>query len=155
MANKLVLRTLRVEAERPPYDLWFMDIARVVSCRSTCGRRQVGAVIVDDTNHILSTGYNGVPSGVTHCTRVPCAGANFPSGEGLDRCQALHAEQNAIARLHDVRFAHTLYCTTAPCVACTKLIAATPIKRIVAAQDYAQSGREYWTGVVKKEWTQL
>ena len=148
-------RLLRTESDRPDYDRWFMDIARVVSCRSTCARRQVGAVIVDQTNHILSTGYNGVPAGVSHCTQIPCAGANHESGQGLDVCQALHAEQNAIARLQDVRHAHTLYCTTAPCIMCTKLIAATPIKRIVTGQGYAQSGQDYWTVVVKREWTNL
>lgn len=151
----MVQRVLATEADRPPYDLWFMDMARVVSCRSTCARRQVGAVIVDETNHILSTGYNGVPSGVAHCTLVNCPGVSYVSGEGLDECQALHAEQNAIARLQDVRHAHTLYCTTAPCMGCTKLIAATPIRRIVSAVEYPKSGRDFWTLVVKRQWVQL
>lgn len=145
---------MRTEAERPSYDLWFMDVARVVSERSTCARRAVGAVVVDETNHILSTGYNGVPSGMTHCTQSPCAGATYGEGRGLDVCQALHAEQNAIARLQDVRHAHTLYCTTAPCVMCTKLILATPIKRVVAAAEYAASGRDLWLGA-GRVWTQL
>lgn len=150
----MTARNLRTEAERPPYDLWFMDVARVVSMRSTCARRSVGAVIVDETNHILSTGYNGVPSGMQHCTEVPCDGASFGEGKGLDVCQALHAEQNAIARLQDVRHAHTLYCTTAPCMMCTKLVLATPIGRIVAAVEYAASGRDLWLKA-GREWVQL
>lgn len=143
---------MRTELFRPDYDSWFMEIALVVSLRSTCARRAVGAVIVDIENRILSTGYNGVPSGVRHCTEVPCEGASLPSGSGLDVCQALHAEQNAIARLERVRQAHTLYCTTSPCMMCTKLIAATPIRRIVAMQAYPASGERFWVDVIGREW---
>lgn len=146
---------MRTEQDRPPYDVWFMDIALVVAARSTCARRAVGAVIVDEGNRILSTGYNGVPSGVSHCTSVPCKGAHLPSGTGLDECQALHAEQNAIARLEQVRLAHTLYCTTSPCMMCTKLIAATPIRRIVALKPYPISGQMFWVSTVGREWTNL
>jgi dCMP deaminase len=148
-------RPHRLGAIRPPHDVWFMKIAEVVSTRSTCARRAVGAIIVDADNRILSTGYNGVPSGVRHCTEAPCAGAFAPSGQGLDLCQALHAEQNAIARLTDVRSAHTLYCTTSPCMMCTKLISATPIQRIVAAAAYPVSGEKFWTEVLGRKWTNL
>lgn len=140
---------------RPTHDEWFMQIASVVSTRSTCARRAVGAVIVDRDNRILSTGYNGVPHGVLHCISIPCKGAHAPSGQGLDVCQALHAEQNAIARLADVRAAHTMYCTTAPCIGCTKLISATPIERIVAGESYPLSGQQFWTEVVGKVWEQI
>ena len=149
------LTSARVVRVRPSYDEWFIGLAQVIATRSTCARRAVGAVIVDRENRILSTGYNGVPQGVRHCTDHPCAGAGAPSGQGLDVCQALHAEQNAIARLMDVRAAHTLYCTTAPCIMCAKLISATPIQRIVAAVPYALSGRDFWTNVVGREWTQM
>lgn len=148
-------RILRTEENRPDYDTWFMAIARVVALRSTCARRAVGAVVIDDTHRILSTGYNGTPSGMMHCTTTPCGGTRFGEGLGLDECQALHAEQNAIARLQNVRFADTLYCSTAPCVMCTKLIAATPIRRIVAGADYAKSGRDFWLSLGGKEWSQM
>jgi dCMP deaminase len=131
-----------------------MEIAEVVAMRSTCARRAVGAVIVDAENRVLSTGYNGVPSGMRHCTLSPCEGAHMPSGTGLDVCQALHAEQNAIARLEQVRYAHTLYCTTSPCMMCTKLIAATPIQRIVAAKPYPTSGEDFWNALGRK-WDNL
>lgn len=147
--------TMRTEKHRLDYDRWFMEIAEIVAMRSTCARRAVGCVIVDGDNRILSTGYNGVPSGVRHCTESPCLGATLPSGQGLDVCQALHAEQNAIARLENVRFAHTLYCTTSPCMMCTKLISATPIQRVVAALPYPGSGEEFWTQLLGREWVNL
>lgn len=146
---------MRSELDRPDYHVWFMEIALVVATRSTCCRRAVGCVIADRENRILATGYNGVPSGVSHCTHTHCSGAHFASGEGLDSCQAIHAEVNAVARLADVRSAFTLYCTTAPCISCTKMISATPIQRIVANEPYAKSGMDFWTDVVKREWIQL
>lgn len=132
-----------------------MEIARVVSERSTCRRRRVGAVIVSFDNRILSTGYNGTPSKAPHCTDTPCPGIGFHSGEGLDNCQALHAEQNAIARLRDIDNAYMLVCTTSPCIMCTKLIAATPITVIVAGEPYSKSGEEFWTEVCKRKWKNL
>lgn len=144
---------MRTENDRPGYDAWFLEIAAVVAKRSSCARRAVGCVIVDAECRILSTGYNGVPSGVSHCTLIECPGARMDSGSGLDVCEALHAEQNALARLEQVRQAHTLYCTTSPCISCTKLIAATGIQRIVALEPYAKSGEQYWTGRVGREWT--
>ena len=153
--SKLAPRKLRTENERMDYHSWFMNIALIVAKRSTCARRAVGAVIVDSENRILSTGYNGVPSGVKHCTDSPCSGAHAKSGSGLDACQALHAEQNAIARLTDVRHAHTLYCTTSPCMMCTKLIAATPVQRIVALESYPVSGEEFWKNAIGREWVSL
>jgi dCMP deaminase len=59
-------------------------------------------------------------------------------------CTAAHAEQNAIARLKDVDAADTLYCTTAPCISCTKLVLCTGIKRIVVDKDYIYSGKDLW-----------
>lgn len=120
----------------------FMQIANVMSFRSTCARRSVGAVITDANNYILSTGYNGQPSGFEHCIDKPCVGASCKSGEGLDLCEALHAEQNAIARLKEPFNAKSIYCTTAPCVACTKLILATSIKNVYVVEDYPGSGNE-------------
>jgi len=139
----------------PGYDDWFMDIAKVVAARSTCSRRAVGCVIVSKSNHILATGYNGVPSGIEHCTSTPCAGSSFATGEGLDSCQALHAEQNAIARLIDAEKAHTLYCTTAPCISCTKLISATSIQRIVCDVPYKKSGQQFWVEVLGRDWSEM
>ena len=129
---------------RPSVMTTLMDVAKSFALRSTCGRRKVGAVIVDANNFILSAGYNGVPSGYPHCTEVPCPGFGSASGTNLDVCEALHAEQNAIARLREPFEAHTMYCTTAPCISCTKLISATTIRVIISAEPYALSGKNYW-----------
>lgn len=139
---------------RPTKDEWFMEIAQVTAKRATCPRRQVGAVIVDARGYILSTGYNGLPSGFPHCIEQSCGGAHFPSGQGLDKCQALHAEQNAIARLKEPFAADTMYVTTAPCMSCTKLALATSIKRIVFLSDYPTSGRDLWTAAYR-DWVQI
>ena len=80
-------------------DDYFLNIAKLVGKRSTCRRRQVGCVLVDSQNHIVSTGYNGVIKGATHCLDVPCQGAQAPSGTDLDECFAVHAEMNALLQL--------------------------------------------------------
>ena len=128
---------------RPTLDQTYMDIARAFAKRATCSRRQVGAVITGN-GYILSSGYNGSFPGSKHCIDEPCPGATLPSGTGLDLCKSAHAEQNAIARLKEVDTADTLYCTTAPCISCTKLVLCTSIKRIVADQDYVSSGKDLW-----------
>ena len=83
-----------------PQDM-YMKVAYCFSERSTCARRKVGAVLVDSNFQMLSGGYNGVPSGMTHCIDSPCEGAHAKSGTNLDMCSAIHAEQNAI--LHILR----------------------------------------------------
>lgn len=139
---------------RPTKDDWAMDLALVTAKRATCLRRQVGAVILDGSGFVLSTGYNGNPGGLPHCTDEPCEGATLATGTGLDMCQALHAEQNAIARLREPFEARSMYVTTAPCISCTKLALATGIRRIVFRSAYAASGRILWekTG---REWVHL
>ena len=139
---------------RPSKDKYFAEIAAVVAKRSTCPRRSVGAVIVDEHGYILSTGYNGLPKGFEHCVDNPCPGASCPSGTGLELCEALHAEQNAIARLREPLSAKILYCTTAPCISCTKLALATSIDRIVFSSDYPTSGKALWEKA-GKVWEQV
>lgn len=126
---------------RPSWDQYFIDITRLVASRSTCLRRQVGALLVKDRN-ILATGYNGTPSGVTHCADVGCLRERLkvPSGERHELCRGLHAEQNAIiqAARHGVNIdGSTLYCTTMPCIICTKMLINAGIRRIVFEDGYA------------------
>ena len=71
-------------------------MAELVAERSTCRRRKVGCVLVDSNNHVVATGYNGVPTHFPHCLDEPCEGATAPSGESLEKCLAVHAEQNAL-----------------------------------------------------------
>lgn len=120
-----------------------MDIARLVARRSTCLRRQVGAVLVKEKN-ILATGYNGTPSGITHCSEVGCLRQKLgvPSGERHELCRGLHAEQNAIiqAAKHGVNIAgSTLFCTNSPCSICSKMLINAGIARIVYLEGYPDS----------------
>jgi len=129
--------------ERPDWDSYFMAITILVSKRSTCIRRSVGAVIVKD-KRILSTGYNGAPSGIEHCSQVGCLRdqLNVPSGEKHELCRGIHAEQNAIiqAAFHGVSIkGATLYCTNQPCSICAKMIINSGIKNIFYQEGYADS----------------
>lgn len=125
---------------RPSWDDYFMEIAEVVATRSTCLRRQVGAIIVRD-KRILATGYNGAPAGLSHCGETGCLREklNIPSGERHELCRALHAEQNAIIQcaVHGVTVKEaTIYSTTQPCVLCSKMLINAGIKTIVFQGPY-------------------
>ena len=116
---------------RVSWDEYFMEIAEIVKTRSTCMRRQIGAVIVKD-NRIITTGYNGAPSG---CRQEH----NIPSGERHELCRALHAEQNAsiqAARIGNTTDGATIYVTNQPCVICAKMCINAGIKRIVYKDSY-------------------
>lgn len=126
-------------------DEYFCSIAVVVALRSTCVRRAVGCVLVDKKNRILATGYNGVARGRPHCTDVPCPGANMVSGAGLELCEAIHAEQNALLQCHDTDAIMTAYCTTAPCIHCVKLFSNTGCQEIVFLQEY-NTRSDLWSG---------
>lgn len=117
-----------------------MEITRLVSKRSTCLRRSVGAVIVKD-KRILSTGYNGAPSGIAHCRETGCLREQLkvPSGERHELCRGIHAEQNAIiqAAYHGVSIrGGDLFCTNQPCSICAKMIINAGLKRIVFDEGY-------------------
>ena len=128
------------QGKRPSWDSYFMQLAFVVAGRSTCLRRQVGAVMVKD-KQILSTGYNGSPSGLLHCDEVGCLRQSLgvPSGERHEICRAVHAEQNALvqAAKHGVAIAGAdLYTTLQPCVQCTKMMINAGIRRVVYTHSY-------------------
>jgi len=125
---------------RPSYDEYFMEMAYVVSKRSTCLRRKVGAILVKD-KHILSTGYNGAPKGLDHCMDVGCIRQQMSvkSGERHELCRGLHAEQNAIiqAAVFGVSITgSTLYCTNTPCVVCVKMLINAGVKEIIYSGEY-------------------
>jgi len=129
--------------ERPSWDDYFMGIARLVSERSTCLRRRVGAVLVKD-RCILSTGYNGPPTKLPHCNEVGCIREQLhvPSGEKHELCRGLHAEQNAIiqAAVHGVAIMGSeLYCTHHPCSICTKMIINAGIVKILYLDGYSDA----------------
>ena len=118
-------------------DDYFLQMASLVAERATCRRRKVGCVLVDSEKHIVATGYNGVPTQFPHCLDNPCEGANSASGEELDKCLAVHAEQNALLQLRS-NDTLTAYLTITPCITCAKIIANSRIKRIVSKVMYVQ-----------------
>jgi len=126
--------------ERPSWDEYFLEVARLVAKRSTCLRRSVGAVLVKD-KRILATGYNGAPRGLKHCIDIGCLRQKMkiPSGERHELCRALHAEQNALiqASLYGISVqGSSLYATNQPCVICAKMLINAGIKEIVISQGY-------------------
>jgi dCMP deaminase len=126
--------------QRPSWDEYFMQITELVASRSTCLRRQVGAVLVKDKN-ILATGYNGVPSGISHCSETGCLRERLkvPSGERHELCRGLHAEQNAIiqAAKHGINIAGaTLYCTDSPCIICSKMLINAGVDQVIFKRGY-------------------
>jgi dCMP deaminase len=130
----------KIGDERPSYEDYFMEMAHVVAKRSTCLRRKVGALLVKD-KHILSTGYNGAPKGLKHCSEVGCLREKLgvPAGERHEICRGLHAEQNAIiqAAVFGVSIkGSTLYCTNAPCSVCAKMLINAGVKEIMFEDDY-------------------
>jgi dCMP deaminase len=133
-------------SERPSWDEYFMNIAGLVAKRSTCIRRQVGAVLVRD-RRVLATGYNGAPSGLRHCLDLGCLRKqhNIPSGERHELCRGLHAEQNAIiqAALHGVSVKDAfLYCTNHPCIICAKMIINAGIRSVMIQDGYRDNMAE-------------
>lgn len=128
---------------RPSWDEYFMGITELVAQRSTCLRRQVGAILVRD-KRIITTGYNGAPARIKHCLDVGCLRAQLgiPSGERHELCRGLHAEQNAIiqAAIHGVSIrGSTLYCTNMPCSICTKMLINAGIVLIIYKEGYPDS----------------
>lgn len=143
---------------RPSKDQYFIEMAKLVATRGTCLRRKVGCILVNAMGHVIATGYNGVAAGLPHCNHVEaidihimglkdiyhkadtypnaCSGATLTSGTGLDSCEAIHGEQNALLQCKDVFEIHTAYVTAKPCVSCMKLFMNTSCRRIVYLEDY-------------------
>lgn len=125
---------------RPSWDEYFMQIVDLIKSRSTCLRRQVGALIVKD-KRILATGYNGAPMGCRHCEEVGCLREQLqiPSGQRHELCRAIHAEQNAIVQAAYAGTSvqgGTLYVTHQPCVLCAKIAINAGIVKIVYRGNY-------------------
>jgi dCMP deaminase len=132
---------VKISEKRPTLEQYFMEIATVVAKRSTCLRHKNGAVLVKN-NHILSTGYNGAPTGLPHCEEEGgCLRAinNIPSGERHELCRGAHAEANAIiqAAIHGISTEKSImYTTHHPCVMCTKLLINAKIGKVIYKTRY-------------------
>ena len=125
---------------RPDFDDYALKIVSVVAERATCHRHHMGAIAVRD-KHILTTGYNGAPSGLKDCLELGCLRdeMGIPSGERHEICRGVHAEQNVIiqAALHGISLeGSTIYCTHTPCVLCAKMLVNAKIKRFVSFCRY-------------------
>jgi len=125
---------------RPSWPEYFMSIAKLVATRSTCLRRNVGAVLVKDKK-ILATGYNGAPTGIRHCEETGCLREklNVKPGERHELCRGLHAEQNVIiqAAYYGVSTkGTTLYSTHKPCIICSKMLINAGVEKIFFLEGY-------------------
>jgi dCMP deaminase len=133
-----------VNEPRPSWDDYYLDIAVAVSARADCTRRKVGALVVFG-DRIVSTGYNGAPSGEPGClTAGACPrgrrskedvtpGSSYDTGAGA--CIALHAEQNAILRAGRECRGAILYLTDHPCDGCARLIKGAGFDRVVFREN--------------------
>lgn len=125
------------------WDKRFMELCKMVATWSSCYRdnRQIGAVITKN-KRILTTGYNGAPSGLKSCAEKGVClrdELGIPSGTKAELCYGVHAEQNAIiqaARMGINIEGATLYCTHKPCSICAKMIINAGIVRVVFENDY-------------------
>ncbi len=125
---------------RPSWNDYFLEVADLVATRSTCLRRQVGAVLVRD-KRIISTGYNGAPRKLKHCSEVGCLRTekDIPSGERYELCRGVHAEQNAIinAAYYGISTQDTvMYCTHQPCIICARIIINAGVEKVVHRGDF-------------------
>jgi dCMP deaminase len=129
--------------QRPSWDEYFIELADLVASRSTCLRRQVGAVLVRK-ERIIATGYNGAPRGLGHCLEMGCLRAEMgiPSGQRYELCRGVHAEQNAIinAAYYGVSTQDTvLYCTNQPCIICARILINAGIVRVVHRGNFSDT----------------
>lgn len=140
LKKKQIKNPNNLKRTRPTWDEYFVMITEQVASRSTCERRQVGAILVKN-KRILATGYNGSPSGLAHCSDIGCLREknNIASGERHELCRGLHAEQNVViqAAFHGISIeGSSLYCTHKPCVLCSKIIINAGIKELIFKEGY-------------------
>lgn len=138
---------------RDSWDNYYLKMASQVATRSTCVRRQVGAVITQG-NRVRSTGYNGGPSGYAHCSDGACprglSGApslvdDIRVSQNYGDCIAIHAEANALLECETLhRQGSVIYCTDFPCFTCAKLISNSGIAKVV----YGGATYEGWEKVL-------
>lgn len=126
---------------RPPWDEYFLNLVDDVKMRSTCTRRQFGAIVVNSKREIISTGYNGVVRGAEHCADIGCIKdrLEIQSGMGHGICPAVHAEQNALIQAGRQAEGATIYLNGFPCKICARLIVNSGIKKLVMRGDYSDA----------------
>ena len=128
--------------ERPNKDQYYMNIARVVSSRSTCLRHHVGCVIVNN-DKIVSTGYNGAVKGAEHCLDTGCLRdeLGIETATRIETCCAVHGEQNALIQAGKYSEGGTLYVKVIPCITCSKMIINAGRNRVGIPADNTYSDK--------------
>jgi dCMP deaminase len=128
----------KIRFKRPSWDEYFARIVEDVALRSTCFKRQIGALIVSKDHEIVSTGFNGNVRGAPHCDEIGCIKdeMGLKSGEGQEWCTAVHAEQNALIQAGKTSRGSTLYVNAFPCKICARLIVNAGIKKVVISGEY-------------------
>jgi dCMP deaminase len=136
--------------DRTTKEEWFLDVALDCAMRSTCLRRKYGAIIVDENDYIISTGYNGAPRGVTDCLDLKSCwreAMNIPSGQFYEKCMSVHAEMNALLQAGKAARRGTMYLSgydvktqnipdnMIPCSLCTKLLINSQIRNVVMMDE--------------------
>jgi dCMP deaminase len=135
---------------RPDWHTYFMNIVRQVAMRANCPRRSVGCVLVNNYNEIIGTGYNGTARGLPNCFEKNCGGSHFSLGQGLNVCQAIHAEANALLFCKDVHSIKVAYVSCFPCEHCVKLLLNTSCELIVYEEDYYGKSFDVWNASGRK-----
>jgi dCMP deaminase len=135
-------------------DKYFLRIANEIGKKGRCARRDIGVVLVDKNEKIVSTGFNGTPFALPNCKVKACPDAEVPAGEGTaTRCHGVHGEIRAILDCKDIKEIHTMYTTKAPCLGCTMALLETPCKRIVFSIPYKKpNGEEDAWKAAGREW---
>lgn len=147
---------MRLTKIRPSLDDTMMAIAYEIAKRSTCLRRDVGAVATDRFGRFLAAAHNGAPKDHQHCIDRPCPGAFAESGTQLDICEAIHAELNLLAFCPDIMRIDTIYVTASPCITCVKSIANSSCRRIVFTELYPHvQSEKFWLAVPGRTWEQI
>jgi len=146
-------------SHRLSWDEYFCKFVEIAEQRSSCLRRQVGAVLVKD-RAIISIAYNGAPSGIPECK--VCVREGSDSGYNLDNCLAVHAEVNAIllaAKFGRSSDGAVLYCSCKPCFTCAKMLVNAGVKAVYYRDDYFSDGRTEQlfelAGVELRSWEDL
>ena len=109
-----------------------MNMARAIAKKATCPKKQVGCVIADYQNNVISYGYNQVPYKMRSCIDKPCS-------KNLNNCHAVHAEAMALIQCCQINAVHTIYVTLSPCFECAKLICSTACQKVIYLEDYKKS----------------
>jgi dCMP deaminase len=138
---------------RPSEPAWALALARETAKRSTCLRRHVGAVLVDQDGYVIATGYNGAPRGSAHCRTCRREDLAVKPGERYELCRSVHAEPNALLQAGKAARDATLYLCTLlpesglvlenwPCAMCARLIVNAQVRSVVVATGTGFAIRE-------------